>query len=58
MPTRQSWDNTSNVSVVSDVVEFCQFDSFVAECHADEVVMITSAQYGRMNTGKCISGEG
>ena len=58
MFTRQSWGNTPDFSAVSDVAGFCQFDSFVAECHDDEVAMIISAQYGRMNTGRCISGEG
>ena len=38
--------------------EFCQFDKFEANCEDDEVVIIGSAQYGRMRAGRCISGEG
>jgi len=38
--------------------EFCQFDEFEANCEEDEVIIMESAQYGRMRPGRCISGEG
>ena len=38
--------------------EYCQFDEFVANCEDDEVIVIETAQYGRMRSGRCISGEG
>ncbi len=34
--------------------EVCQTESFKASCSDDEVVVMTSAQYGRMRLGKCI----
>ena len=34
--------------------EYCQFSSFNASCQTDEVVIIASAMYGRMRTGKCV----
>lgn len=44
--------------VSTDVKEYCQFDNFNANCHPNEAIVMTSAHYGRMHTGNCISGEG
>ena len=38
--------------------EYCQFDEFEASCERDEVIIVETAQYGRMRSGRCISGEG
>lgn len=38
--------------------EYCPLEVFSAKCAADEVIIITTAVYGRMRAGKCISGEG
>ena len=34
--------------------EYCQFDVFNVSCGSAEVVVIESAMYGRMATGKCV----
>ena len=38
----------------SGVKEYCQLESFSAKCARDEVIIITSAQYGRMRLGHCV----
>ena len=38
-----------------DVSEFCDDESFVAECPRGQMVMIDYALYGRMNKNRCIS---
>ena len=38
-------------------LEYCQLESFEAQCSKSEVVMMTMANYGRMRVGKCISEE-
>ena len=38
-------------------LEYCQLESFEAQCLKSEVVMMTMAKYGRMRVGKCISEE-
>ena len=35
-------------------MEYCQWETFDAECSEDEVVVMTSALYGRMRIGRCI----
>ena len=35
-------------------VETCSGHSFLASCQSDEVVVMTSALYGRMSIGKCV----
>jgi len=35
--------------------EFCQWDTFNASCRSDQVVVVTSAMYGRMQAGRCAS---
>ena len=37
------------------VGEFCQWETFNAGCKSDEVVVVTSAMYGRMQAGRCAS---
>ena len=34
-------------------VEYCQFETFIANCSASEVVLVTSASYGRARLGRC-----
>ena len=34
--------------------EYCQLESFTAKCEADEIIVITHADYGRMRLGKCV----
>lgn len=41
--------------VVSEVIEYCEWESFNATCNQDEVVIIGSAKYGRMRLGKCVT---
>ena len=38
-----------------DVREYCEWESFNATCGPDEVIMIHSARYGRMNLGRCVT---
>ena len=38
-----------------EIKEYCQFQSFNATCQPGEVVLIESAMYGRMRTGKCVT---
>ena len=40
-----------------DMGEYCQFDTFRAQCFIDEVILITHAHYGTMRVGKCINKE-
>jgi len=42
---------------MDDVVvgEFCQWETFNATCRSDQVIVITSAMYGRMQAGRCAS---
>ena len=34
--------------------EYCQWESFNASCSHNEVILITSAFYGRMRVGRCV----
>ena len=34
--------------------EFCNSEIFDASCAADEVIVMTSARYGRMKLGRCV----
>ena len=38
----------------SDAQEFCEGESFSGQCSRDEVVVLQSAQYGRMQLGRCV----
>ena len=35
--------------------EYCQWESFNVTCAEDEVILIKSARYGRMQLGRCVS---
>ena len=37
------------------VVEICNADEFTARCASNEVVLMTSAVYGRMRVGRCVT---
>jgi len=34
--------------------EYCHNEEFVAECYDGDVIMMTSALYGRMTVGRCV----
>ncbi len=34
--------------------EFCNWETFEAQCERQNVVMMTSAHYGRMKEGRCV----
>ena len=42
------------VLYISEMKEYCHWDTFKAKCGRDEVVMIDKALYGRMVYGRCI----
>ena len=42
------------VSLHVTAVEVCSGHSFLASCQSDEVVVMTSALYGRMSIGTCV----
>ena len=35
-------------------MEYCITDTFSPQCTRGEVIMVTSAKYGRMKVGKCV----
>ena len=35
--------------------DFCYYETFIAECQQQEVIMMTEAKYGRMELGKCVT---
>ena len=39
---------------IISVRDYCQTEQFKATCADDEVILITSAQYGRMSSGRCV----
>ena len=47
----------TSLSSISGLNEYCMFDVFNAQCNANEVVVITEAQYGRMRKVKCIQSQ-
>jgi len=36
------------------VREYCQLETFSARCHHSDVIVMTTARFGRMRVGKCI----
>ncbi len=40
--------------IVADVKDYCENESFRAACGSDEVIIISTALYGRMQFGRCI----
>jgi len=45
------------VFVTIETRDYCLHESFNASCPPGQVVMMTSAIYGRMRLGRCISGD-
>ena len=43
-----------HIILVSGADDYCNYDTFVAECKQEEVIMMTEAKYGRMELGKCV----
>ena len=44
-----------NVSVLyAGAKEFCHNEEFTAECPGGDVILVTSAMYGRMTVGRCV----
>ena len=37
-----------------EAVEVCQTETFQASCVDDQVIIMTSAKYGRMRLGRCV----
>jgi len=37
-----------------DVREYCQLETFTARCRHGDVIVMTTAKFGRMRFGKCI----
>ena len=50
--------NRCVINILGDLKDYCLFESFSARCRDNEVIMVQHASYGRMKTGRCISGEG
>jgi len=40
--------------VLDEVVEYCQLETFSARCRHGDVIVMTTARFGRMRVGKCI----
>ena len=43
-----------NLFTCSDVKEYCQDESFTANCPSNQVILMESARYGRMKIGRCV----
>ncbi len=41
--------------VIAGLKDYCLTEGFQATCEANEVLVILSAQYGRMATGRCVT---
>ena len=42
------------ICLFAGVVQYCEGETFKAECAIDEVIFMFSAEYGRMNLGRCL----
>ena len=42
------------VFVAGELREYCYFETFNASCQPDDVILMTSAKYGRMRFGRCM----
>ena len=42
------------ISIHSELRDYCQEDSFHAECPMGEIVVIVEARFGRMELGTCL----
>ena len=45
-------------TISAPVKEYCQIEKFSGKCQDGEIIVMDYAFYGRMNAGRCISGEG
>lgn len=53
--TKQTVELERFIDFCLESKEFCHNDDFVAECpEPDEVILMTSALYGRMSLGECV----
>ena len=56
--TERSYYNSDKTNVwcflFSEVHDYCAWEDFEASCGPDEVIMTTSAKYGRMSLGRCV----
>ena len=51
--TRKQWGVLKYFD--SDLLrEYCNWETFSANCKPDQVIMMTSATYGRMKIGRCV----
>jgi hypothetical protein len=49
-------DQNTTISSAGSIIEYCETESFVADCKsADEVIIVQSAYFGRMRLGKCLT---
>ena len=39
----------------STFTDYCEFETFSANCSLDTTIMVTHARYGRMRVGRCVS---
>lgn len=54
-PSFLSASSSSSPHGMQDPQEFCQLETFQAECPADHVILMTSSKYGRMRLdGRCV----
>ena len=37
--------------------EYCLNDKFKGECNTNEVILVTTARFGRMEIGKCVTSD-
>jgi len=50
------YEVVSSISnVVTEVREYCEWESFNATCQSDEVIVMVTAKYGRMRLGRCVT---
>ena len=38
---------------ISEIIEVCNGEDFHASCHHNEIIVMTSAEYGRKEVGRC-----
>ena len=43
--------------ILSESLQYCQFDTFTATCARDEVIVMEKALYGRIAIGKCVKSD-
>jgi Galactose binding lectin domain len=45
------------LSYVESMQDFCGFERYVTRCQANQLIAVRRALYGRMQPGRCITGE-